>query len=247
MQTSPVKSLPPFSRHPASGARERLLYRLKSRHRRVNTPAVSNDRRSTALRERRTLVVSILIAAMTGVAIQEMATAVGAELHERRLEFLTLCLAVVFFLTSVRFFIGATLHLISPFMATASGGIWLLDLSVILIEFTLLIFLGGLSSASVQSQSSVTFVWMLLALLVLDIIWVAGQWIVGRASSGLRRPSIPWPWARTNALAVGAMGVAELLDSRAGVGLGILVAANVVAFVLDIRADAYHVLRREGN
>src|SRR5438094_3004302 len=90
-------------------------------------------------REQRAFIVTILVAAMTGVAFQEMVSAVGEEFRSGALTIGTLLLALVFFLTTIRFFVGAALHLTSNDLVKAPGFIWMYDLVFILFETLLLI------------------------------------------------------------------------------------------------------------
>jgi hypothetical protein len=189
-------------------------------------------------RGQRTLIVSILVAAMTGIAFQEMVVGVGDDFRRGGL------LATVFSLTAIRFFVGAVLHLTSSDLLEAAGFIWMYDLLFILLETLLLIFLGG--STSIR-RSDGGFTFLLALLLIVDMLWVGSQSLIGRVRGRYLRREIPWKWFWVNAGVVLAMGVTQHLGwpgMYGGTwGIAALAVINVVAFVVDLfTVDQYGLL-----
>jgi hypothetical protein len=219
--------------------RRRFLSRLARRNWRSEPESENEERRDK--REQRTFVVTILVAAMTGVAFQEMVSAVGEEFRSGVLAIGTLLLALVFFLTTIRFFVGAALHLTSPGLLWAPGFVWMYDLMFILFETFLLIALG---SVSTLGRGGVGFIPILLLLLGTDIVWVLSQWILGKANRRFYRASIPWEWFWINGLVICAVLITQAVTPPYGTaGLATLAFINSVAFVVDLfTVDHYHLL-----
>jgi hypothetical protein len=195
-------------------------------------------------RGQRTLIVSILVAAMTGIAFQEMVVGVGDDFRRGVLDLETVLLATVFSLTAIRFFVGAALHLTSSDLLDAGGFIWMYDLLFILLETLLLIFLGG--STSIR-RSDGGFTFLLALLLIVDMLWVGSQSLIGRVRGRYLRREIPWKWFWINAGVVMAMGVTQHLGwpgMYGGTwGIAALAVINVVAFVVDLfTVDQYGLL-----
>ena len=147
----------------------------------------------------------------------------------------TSMLFLAFFATTMRFFIGALLHLVGP-QLVMTGRVWFFDFLVLTIETLVLIFLGGLTSTAASSRSAVGFVPLLLLLYAIDVGWVLAQWVLSRAFSTFHREAIPWMWALLNACAAGALLVPMLwTDSLVSSGyltwVGI---TSVLAFVVDV-------------
>jgi hypothetical protein len=196
-------------------------------------------------REQRTFIVSILVAAMTGIAFQEMVVGVGDDFRRGLLDIETVLLAGVFCLTAIRFFVGAALHLTTGDLLDATGFVWMYDLLFILFETLLLIFLGG-SSSIVRSNGGFTLI--LVLLLVTDMLWVASQWAIGRVDGRFRRRRIPWEWFWINAATVTAIVLSQAITMPQGVygglwGVVTLGVINVIAFVVDLfTVDQYGLL-----
>lgn len=196
-------------------------------------------------REQRTFIVSILIAAMTGIAFQEMVGGVGEDFRNGFLDFETVLLATVFCLTAIRFFVGAALHLTSGDLLRATGFVWMYDLLFILFETILMIFLGGSSSLR---RSNGGFTLILALLLATDMLWVASQWAIGRVDGRFARQQIPWEWFRINAAALIAIVVTQIIGMSHGMyggfwGVVALAVINAVAFVVDLfTVDKYRLL-----
>jgi hypothetical protein len=117
----------------------------------------------------------------------------------------TLSMAIVFFLTSLRFLWGNEEHL-SAISMNATGHVWFLDFFVVAFEGLLIIFLGGLCSKHQSLDLAyIGFYKLLTFIYLLDIVWIAivqarlGKWIPHFKREGI---AIPWKWLKINTLAV---------------------------------------------
>lgn len=190
---------------------------------------------------RRNLVAQLFIVLLVGIAYQEMVTSVLASFRSHGITFRTAALATVFILTSLRFFIGAQLHLIDPDLLAMRGLVWFFDYLVIVTEMLVLILLGSTSSPEANQNGSFRFWGVLVVLLAVDVVWIGLQWGLGRLFASLRRKSIPWPWAVTNLFVVGIIAICHLagLDFLSSGGLHLLFWTNGVAFVADVLIADY--------
>lgn len=148
----------------------------------------------------------------------------------------TLVLAVVFFLTSMRFFIGNQLHLVSDLLVGLPGKVWLYDFLFIIGQSVLLIFLGGVTSVEASRESGIDFIWLLVALYAVDVGWISFQWVLGWIADSWRRPAIAWQWAALNSALIAGivLTVVTADDPYSRVPIAVLAALNAVAFVVDL-------------
>jgi hypothetical protein len=186
--------------------------------------------------ERRNVVSSAFIGLLTALAFGEAVPPVRDSVRADGLTLGTAMLSLVFFLTIMRFFIGALLHLVSREMVSLPGRIWFFDFMVITAETVIFIFLGGLTSMEQSERSTVGFVTLLIAVYLLDIAWIVAQWALGMAFDGFRRPLIPWKWAVLNGFAVAAivipgLAAGTLYSPGMLIWLGVV---NTVAFIVDV-------------
>src|SRR5438876_5029123 len=84
--------------------------------------------------ERRNLVSSAFIGLLIALAFGEAVGPVRESVRSFGLTLGTAMLFLAFFLTIMRFFIGAILHLVSPELVTMPGRVWFFDFMVITIE-----------------------------------------------------------------------------------------------------------------
>lgn len=194
------------------------------------------------LAEKRNLISSIFITMLIGLAYNEMFAPVRQSVRSSGLTLGTFVLVSVFFFTSMRFFIGNQLHLLSDALVRMRGDVWFYDFLVITIETSLLAFLGGVSSVEVSRALRVGFVELLIALYVVDVVWVISQWIIGRLFPSWRREFIPWAWALLNsALVICLLALRILARGVYSVpGLVLLGVMNGIAFVVDIVLVDYY-------
>ena len=105
---------------------------------------------------------------------------------------------LVFFLTSMRFFIGNQLHLLNESLTRMPGNVWLYDLMVIIAQSVAFIFLGGVCSPEANRSAKIGFVEILIVIYVIDVLWIVSQWIIGRLKAEYKREFVPWVWGILN-------------------------------------------------
>ena len=194
--------------------------------------------------EKRNLLVDVLLAALIAIAYQEMITTVRASVQEQGLRWGTGNLAIIFSLTTLRFLIGNQMYLIDKKVQELPGLLWFFDLCVITLQTVIMVFLGGLSSAEVNSPIALqkpatgfhpSFFDLLGLLLVIDMLWILTLW--------LRKRYIPeldfrWGWFCLNGFVLLCLLGCYCRWGRVGLysspGLAWLVAANAIAFVWDV-------------
>lgn len=193
--------------------------------------------------ERRNDVSSIFVGMLVALAYAEAIPPVREAVRAGRTS-ATLALFGVFFLVSLRFFIGAHLHLISRELAGLPGAVWFYDFCWIVAETVVLVFMGGVASVEASRQARLGLAELLLLLYAMDVAWIGSQWVLGRLLRGWRRP-VPWAWAALNA----ALGVAILApglirgDLYAGPMVAWLGVTNLAGFVVDVLlVDHYDLL-----
>ncbi len=198
--------------------------------------------------ERRNTVSSIFVGLLLALAYQEMIVPARTSIREDGLTLGLAFLLLIFFLTTIRFFIGAILHLVSPHIREGTGLHWLIDFTVISLEMTVMIFLGGLTSVKENRAATFDFFTLLTTLYAIDVVWIVAQWLLGLFRRKWRRTFIPWGWAYLNTGLI-----ALILATRAATGdpfqmpaIAILGFLNSVAFVIDVvLVDHYRILRPE--
>ena len=210
-----------------------------------NNEAIKEGKARKALVEKRNLISSVFVAMLLGVAYQEMLDPVRDSVRSSGLRPVTVFLALSFFFTSIRFFIGNQLHLLSASSENIRGDIWLYDFLVIVIQSIFICFLGGASTEEVNRVAHVNFYDLLIVLYLLDILWVLSQAVLGNLIKAWERSSIPWPWAILNtALLVGTFIIYQSFTDAFGFwSLATLAALNIAGFLIDIiLLDQYHIV-----
>jgi len=136
----------------------------------------------------------------------------------------------------VRCFIGVQLHLVEKSLLAIKGRVWFYDFLIILFEMLLFIFLGGVTSLEANKDTAVDFFEFLMAIYLLDILWVITQSLFGIIFTGWRRSFIPWYWAVLNSVALILIFLIYNLspDPFATFPLLIFGAINVLAFISDV-------------
>jgi len=196
--------------------------------------------------EKRNLISSVFIGLLLALAYQEMVPPARESFRAEGLSAGLLILLLIFFLTTMRFFIGAILHLVSDSLLSLGGGHWFIDFMVISLEMTLVIFMGGLTSVAANREAKLDFFVLLVFLYAVDVLWIAGQSIAGKLRYSWRRPFIPSGWAYLNSALIVGMVLIRLAfqDPFSSWAIVLLGMANVAAFVIDvILIDHYRVLR----
>jgi hypothetical protein len=130
----------------------------------------------TELRHRRTLISQVLVAGLVSVAYSVPIGAVQ-EAIKHTVSLRTVGLFVVYAITVLRFFIGNVLHLEGAEL-TRQGGErkWFFDLTFIVSEFIVLIFMGDVASLARSGEQTLTFFDLLFGLCIVDVAWLASMY-----------------------------------------------------------------------
>ena len=203
----------------------------------MSTPDLQQQKR-----DRRNVLSSIFVVVLIGIAYQEMVVPVRESVRTAGITLGTSVLFFIFFLTSMRFFIGNQLHLMSEGLLKMKGEVWFYDLMWIILQTTVLIFLGGVSSVEVSQSVKIGFIKLLIALYAIDVLWIISQWILGKIWKDWHRDFIPWKWGILNTVLISLMLLPLFLTNEpyskgALIYLSIL---NTVAFAIDIMLVDYH-------
>lgn len=195
--------------------------------------------------ERRNFLSSIFVVILIGLAYQEMVAPVRESVRVSGITLGTVVLFTIFFLTSMRFFMGNQLHLMSDSLVKMKGVVWFYDLMVIIFQTTIMVFLGGEASVEASRTAQIGFVELLIALYAVDVLWIISQWVLGKTVKGWRRSFIPWAWGILNSLLILSMILLSLFvnDIYSNTGLIWLGILNIIGFIVDVLlVDYYDVL-----
>lgn len=207
------------------------------------TPDATSDKNCQS--QNRSILSSFFVTLLIGLAFQEMVSPVRESIRASGLTFGTLALMAVFFVTSLRFFIGNMLHLLSDSLTRMPGLLWFYDLMIIIAQSIILIFIGGFSSSEANINTPIDFVTLLIALYAVDVVWVCSQWGFGKIFPSWKREFIPWAWAVLNLILIVTILLTKTAcgDLYSGMGLAVLLALSTLAGVVDmILVDYYKVL-----
>lgn len=192
--------------------------------------------------EKRNLLSSFFVTLLIGLAYQEMIEPVRASVRSYGIKLDTFLLMAIFFMTSMRFFVGNQLHLFSELLASMPGLVWFYDLMVIIVQSVVLIFLGGVSAAEINHKVQIGFVKLLIALYSIDVAWIISQWALGKIFPTWRRSFIPWDWAILNFALIVFILLLDLFvqDLYSVFGITVLFMLNLIAFIIDIILVDYY-------
>ena len=158
---------------------------------------------------------------------------------------------LVFFITILRFYVGNILHMKinedNPPQSSAFP--WLVDFSVIMIQFSLFYLMG----ASLSSAEE--FLLLLFILCVLDVIWLSFNWLVGKMRETLSRNKTPALWILLNFICAvflcyllfwfdGDLYTGRTAFKMSGITLTLLLFS--IAAIVDVWLADYYLLLREG-
>ena len=131
---------------------------------------------------------------------------------------------------------GNQLHLLGAGLAKMPGLVWLYDLGVIIIQSVVLTFLGGVSSLEVNRSISIGFVELLITLYAIDVLWIVSQSAIGKLAKSWKRDFIPWVWSILNTVLIICILLLQtfLRDVYSTLGIVILFAINLIAFIIDV-------------
>jgi hypothetical protein len=162
---------------------------VKSIVRRAHPPPADGKE----VQDRRRELASFLVTMLAGIAYGK--TFDAGRPFEVSLE--SLLLLGSFFLIATRFFIGNLPVLLSG----GNGGMaWFYDLLVITVQSSLLIVLAGVSPVAANLGGDMGFVEWMLALYLMDIVWIASKVLPGRGTLSWREADVPWPWFWLNVI-----------------------------------------------
>jgi len=192
--------------------------------------------------EKRNLLSSFFVTLLIALAYQEMIVPVGESVRTSGMTLETFLLMTIFFVTTMRFFVGNQLHLLSESLVKMPGLVWFYDLMVIIIQSVVLTFLGGVSSVEVNRQTSMDFIQLLIILYVIDVAWIISQWILGKILPKWRRAFIPWAWAILNSiLVICIVALGFFVDDKYSTfGIIILFVLNFIGFIVDVVLVDYY-------
>ncbi len=197
--------------------------------------------------DRRNLISSIFIGLLLALAYQEMIVPARNDFRTNGFSLGLLVLLLIFFLTTIRFFIGAQLHLTNESNISAKGGPWFYDFAIITLEMTIMTFMGGVTSVGESRSASIGFFGMLSILLIADILWIVSIWIIGKVFPKSKRLFVPWGWAILNTALLIAMLVSLLIfgDPYGTAGLIAQGVLHCIAFVCDVMLIDHYDLMKE--
>lgn len=192
--------------------------------------------------DKRNLLSSFFITLLIGIAFQEMISTIKGPIIADGMNINNSFLGLTFFFISIRYFIGNQLHLFSESFLKLPGILWLYDLIVIIVQSTILIFLGNLCTVPLNFNVQLGFLEFIVILLSLDVFWICSQWFMGKIVKKWERNNIPWIWAILNFVLIIAIVLIErILDNAySNLGLTLLLIANLVAFVIDVILIDYY-------
>jgi hypothetical protein len=196
--------------------------------------------------DRRNVISSIFVAVLIGIGFQETVSPVRQSFRGSGVTLATMTLLVVFFLTSLRFFIGNQLHLMNESLMLMPGGMWFYDFSVVVLQCTVLIFLGGNASIEQNEKARIDFIALLIILYCIDIVWIMSQWALGKVKESLQRKFVPWAWCILNTALTASITIIRLLagdNPYSDIAMVLFLICNLIAFVVDvILVDYYDVI-----
>jgi hypothetical protein len=194
--------------------------------------------------EKRGVVATTFIGFLIGLAIATAIEPVRAAVREAGLTRASSFLFLVFMLTTIRFFIGYQLHLMDAKLRAMSGFVWFFDFLVIIVETTILIFMGTLCTVPASSASRYGFFRLMIFLLIADVLWAVVQWVFGIKKSW-RREKVLWGWGISGACIIAIMGIVSWATGSlySDTGLTWMLALNILAFGFDLKlVDVYDLL-----
>lgn len=186
--------------------------------------------------ENRNLLSSFFITLLIGIAFQEMINTIKTPIINNGVTINNSFLGLTFFFVSIRFFIGNQLHLSSVSYLQLPGLLWLYDLIVIIVQSTILIFLGSLCTVPMNLNITLGFKEFLVLLFSIDVFWIISQWMMGIIVKPWKRDKIPWIWAALNAILLAFIILIDYIfeDIYSDLGLTFLLVANLIAFIFDV-------------
>jgi hypothetical protein len=227
------------------GHSDRAASLLEARRSSPSTVKPESEPPAKDLAERRNVTSSIFIAMLLGIAYQEMLNPVRDSIRTSGLTAGTAFLALCFFFTSLRFFIGNQLHLLSKGASSARGDVWLYDFVAIVVQSILFCFLGGACSPEINRATHINFYEISFVIYLIDILWILSQAVLPMVIRPWKRGFIPWAWAALNlGVLLVTVAIYRLSADPFGTGaLGSLLALNIAGFIVDmVLVDQYSII-----
>jgi hypothetical protein len=188
--------------------------------------------------KKRDILAEVLIGSLTAVAFEEMIRTVHDSASRNGLTPLTLGLALIFALTTIRFLVGNLLSIIKGDAESRSGFKWFYDLMVIVALAAVLAFLGGLCGED-SAPLKFSFFDVLCVVFVIDAIWILSLWLG-------ERKLLLWEWFGLDivmlALTLGVYAFSGRATAYTPAGILFFVVANILVFGVDVwlQKERYH-------
>ncbi len=195
--------------------------------------------------EKRNLLASVFVTVMIGIAYQEMLPPVRESIRVNGFTIQTVILFAIFFMTSIRFFIGNQLQMVNDSLSKLPGLVWLYDLIVVIFQCILFTFMAGVMTVDANRAAKINFFFFLIGIYAIDVLWIATQWLMGLFFRRWRRSFIPWAWAVLNLCLVIAMLWTSVVikDPFSDTSMEIMFGINLIGFLVDvILVDVYDVI-----
>ena len=208
--------------------------------------SVGNEENKHLIKNNRTLISSFFITVLTGLAIENSIEPLWIVVKEG-LKNIDLLLGYIFFITTIRFFVGNQLHLYHFEKKSSSNDLmWILDFLFILSEHILLIFAAKSCSIDISTESFGNFFNFILLIILVDIFWVLVQFITNILWVDWKR-KIPWPWFIINSLTIlSFLVISNYFICYSRIGLISCTTIFTIAAIADLYyVDHYNLLRQK--
>jgi large-conductance mechanosensitive channel len=184
--------------------------------------------------ERRNNIVAVFLGVLLGVAYDQMAPQLVDSVANPGCENLgTLMLFVTFLTITIDFFITNYVHLTS---LTGRHGVWLNDFLFVVIETTIFVFLGTVCSVQKSSTSKIGFVGLLVAVTLVDTVWITIRHAIGWVSYSWKEHAPPLGWAISDLFRIAVSVIPGVIvgNPYCNTALACVAGGNVVLAIIDI-------------
>jgi hypothetical protein len=210
-------------------------------------------------RGHRKLISGVLLAALIATAFAEPVKPVTHAFEHEEIGIQTLAWLAIYLLTVLRFFAGYVVHFENPELTEATAAPrWFLDLSVVALQWLVLIFAGSVTSLYASHKAAISFPDYLVLLYAIDIAWILVSHLLDWLAPATRLSWLkamkrgsdlpPWEWAVVNFL-LGVLTWLLAIGHPASIpdgSLWVLVAANLAAFFYDVTGAAGEIRNQAG-
>lgn len=179
---------------------------------------------------------------LVGVSFEATIEPIGKAIREGERVLGNLLLLLTFITVTFRFLVGNFRHLRSDAWKEQPRSLLLYDMWWIGLESVTMIFLGTLTSVEnnlyAHRHYSVDYIWLQVALYVLDAIWISSHKPLGRCLPNWKRIEgrLPFLWLWINLVLIVVLILLELVSSDvlSNGTLGLVAGLSVVALVVDV-------------